>query len=178
MQAKLRGANFYINSDGYPSKPIPSFTPVTWNWFITPRAEGVQSLLLTISIPVKIPDENQSVSAQPLKDIKIEVDVEISKTPSPTNSRTPTVPFTTTLTSTPTLTPSPLINKVIDHENFGVIVAAVITGLVSTIIAAKSLRHKDKIEILNKQISETSVQTKELEKELERLKSKRWWKFW
>jgi hypothetical protein len=83
MIAELKGVNFDIVSDGNSERPVTSSRPVEWIWNVTPTSGGKQSLILVISIPVILDQAKNIVSAQALKNIPIEIEVEGVPTPSP-----------------------------------------------------------------------------------------------
>ncbi len=87
MIAELKGVNFDIVSDGYPEKPVTSSEPVTWRWNVTPKSGGKQVLFLVISIPVLIDQTGNSPSAQLLKNVSIEIEMEAADTSITLSSR-------------------------------------------------------------------------------------------
>jgi uncharacterized protein YneF (UPF0154 family) len=102
MIAELKGVNFDIESDNRPEKPVISTMPVEWIWNVTPLSAGKQTLILSISVPVIIDQTRDVVSAQTLKNIPIEIQVEVTPTPIPSKTPKPTQ------TPLPTFTPTPL----------------------------------------------------------------------
>ncbi len=133
MAAELTGVNFEIVSDGHSERPITSSSTTEWTWNITPKIGNKQTLILVISVPVIIEKERDLISVQALKNIPIEVHVELTETPPSTHSPQPTQ------TPIPTLTPTPIppIKRICDKliENIAMIVTAVI-GLAGVIITA------------------------------------------
>ena len=99
MIAELRGVNFDIESDNRPEKPVISTMPVEWIWNVTPLSAGKQTLILVISVPVIIDQTRDVVSAQTLKNIPIEIQVEVTPTPIPSNTPKPTQTPVPTFTS-------------------------------------------------------------------------------
>jgi hypothetical protein len=133
MIAELKGVNFEIESDNRPEKPVTSDMPVEWIWNVTPLSAGKQTLILVISVPVIIDQTHDVVSAQTLKNIPIEIQVEVTPTPIPSETPKPTQ------TPIPTSTPTPLPpiarigEKLID--NISAVVVAII-GLVGVLAGA------------------------------------------
>jgi len=93
MMAELNGVNFEIQSDNHPEKPVTSSMPVEWIWNVKPLSEGKQTLILAISVPVIIDRSRDMVSAQTLKNVPIEIRVEVPATPVPTFTPTPLPPI-------------------------------------------------------------------------------------
>jgi hypothetical protein len=151
MTAELQGLNFDIVSTGNPSKPVTSNLPVEWVWNVAPKSSGRQTLTLVISVPVILDNTQGIASALALKDIPIEIQVEVTTTPLPSNtpqpsstltpSKTPSLTLTPspTSTSTPTLTPTsiPVITRIGDQiiNNVAVIIGAIIT-LIGVLVTA------------------------------------------
>lgn len=133
MIAELKGVNFEIESDNRPEKPVTSTMPVEWIWSVTPLSAGKQTLILAISVPVVIDQTRDVVSAQTLKNIPIEIQVE--GTPIPIPSETPKPTQTAVPTSTPT--PLPPIARMGEKliENISAVVVAVI-GLIGVLAGA------------------------------------------
>lgn len=133
MIAELKGVNFEIESDNRPEKPVTSDMPVEWLWNVTPLYAGKQTLILSISIPVIIDHTHDVVSAQTLKNIPIEIRVEVTPTPIP--SETPKPTQTPIPTSTPT--PLPPIARIGEKliENVSTVVVAII-GLIGVLAGA------------------------------------------
>lgn len=130
MIAELRGVNFDIESDNRPEKPVISTMPVEWIWNVTPLSAGKQTLILAISVPVIIDQTRDVVSAQTLKNIPIEIQVEVTPTSIPSKTPKPTQ------TPVPTFTPTPLppIARIGEKivENVTTIIVAVI-GLIGVL---------------------------------------------
>ena len=133
MIAELKGVNFEIASDGRPEKPVTSSLPVEWIWNVTPKSGGKQTLILAVSVPVIVDQTRDVVSAQTLKNIPIEIRVEVTATPIPSQTPQPTQ------TPIPTLTPTPLpaITRLGEQliENASAIVVAII-GLIGVLAGA------------------------------------------
>lgn len=114
MTANLDGNGFDIISDNLSTKPVVPSQETVWDWSVTPRETGNQSLLLTVSVPILMNDDWDVLQAQPLKSIPIDVSVEVTKTPIPTS--TPKPPPTIQPTNTPTPTPTRTIpQQIVDN---------------------------------------------------------------
>ena len=85
--AELKGVNFDIVSDGYPEKSVTSSLPVAWIWNVTPKSGGKQILVLVISVPLLIDQTGNSPSAQLLKNLPIEIEMEAAATSITLSSR-------------------------------------------------------------------------------------------
>jgi serine/threonine protein kinase len=181
MQAKLVGEHFTIVSDDQPLKPVVSSSPVEWTWLVTPKAGGKQTLILYISIPVLIDEKKEELSSKPLRNIPIEVLVEVTPTPEPS----PTPTLTPTPTSTPTPTPLPIARRIGNQliNNSSPILVAVF-GLLGTILtvygASQNSKRQAKIEALKAQIQlgGNKKEKEKLREQLMHLESIQWWQFW
>jgi hypothetical protein len=85
--ADLKGVNFDIVSDGYTEQPVTSLSPVTWIWNVTPKSGGKQILVLLIAVPVLIDRTGNRPSAQLLRRVPIEIEMEAGATSIPLNLR-------------------------------------------------------------------------------------------
>lgn len=90
MVAELEGANFDIVSDGHSQKVVTSAMPVEWIWSVTPKSGGEQTLILEIYVPVFIDQRFEIFSPHSLKNIPIEIQVEVTATPNPSEIPQPT----------------------------------------------------------------------------------------
>ncbi len=112
MIAELTGVNFEIVPAGPQEKPATSSLPVGWTWSVTTKSLGRQVLVLTIAIPVIIDQTRYIISAQPLKNIPIEMSVQL---------------------------PAPLAKI---SDSISLIVVGLLVGVLTVLIAAYSVKKR------------------------------------
>ena len=149
MTANLDGNGFDIISDNLSTKPVVPSQETVWDWSVTPRETGNQSLLLTISVPILMNDDWDVLQAQPLKSIPIDVSVEVTKTPMPTNTPkpVPTIQPTDTPTPTPTRTiPQQVVDNISNNatEFIGILLTFILGIPTAWILIARYRREVSK----------------------------------
>jgi len=191
MRAELSSPSFEIEGL-HPSQQYVNVQETnrstSWAWAI--RAPNVLGKhVFTLKIYLK-----QDVNPAWAGCFYVEV-VEPSPTPEPTPTPTytatstptptPTYTATPTPTPTPTSTPQSTISRVADRfiENSAVVFGSILAFISAIIgIYSRYRKTKDKIEKLEKEISEISKEREKereaVNKEIARLKSIKWWQFW
>lgn len=74
MQADLYGVGFDITSEENSLKVITSDRPAEWTWSIKPKQSGSQSLVIRITVPVKVDGSDQNLDHL-LKNISANIEV-------------------------------------------------------------------------------------------------------
>ncbi len=130
MVAELKGIKFEIVSSSSSEKSIVASMPAEWVWLIEPFAPGNQVLILSISIPVINEQYFGTHSFQTVKNIPVEISVEVTPTAEPTQTPVPTnTPIPTNIP-----TPLPLITRMSERlvENVSTIFVAIL-GLIGVL---------------------------------------------
>jgi len=168
MMAELGGVNFEVVPSGLQVRAVTSESQVAWLWSITAKWAGRQSLILTISIPVRIGQAEEEASIQ-LKEIPITVLVEAEPTSTPV----------------PTPTPLPPAQRIHDQlvNNSATILSALVAllGVLAGVYASiQNSRREANIKDLEGQIesAKTENELEALKEKIGHLRSARWWQFW
>lgn len=149
MSADLSSAGFEITANDQPEKVIFSDRPTEWAWTIKAKEDGVQLLLVRISIPAIIEGVEQPIST-PLKNIPVEIRVTKS-----------------------------LSGRIEDTSSYLLPSLIGLVGVLLSIYANNQAKERErKILKLEKQISEGAIEKQKLNQEISRLKSISVWQFW
>ena len=73
MSAELNGINTEIAPSGNRTLAVISSSPIEWVWTVSAKQLGMQSLILTISIPVIVDSNNEQIVSHILKSIPIQI---------------------------------------------------------------------------------------------------------
>lgn len=188
MIAELHGLAFDIAPTGPQKQVVTSASQAVWSWSVSPKwpISDEQYLFLTVSIPVLLDQTVEQVGTT-LKEIPIQVRVEVTPLPtgSPTPTHTPTPTPTFTPTPTPTPKPLPLPQRLGDSlvTNFAGIVVGIIALIGVLVTAYASIRNSKRSSSIKDlaiklEADKSKEERQRLEQEIAHLKSIKWWQFW
>jgi hypothetical protein len=184
MVAELHGINIDIAPSGRLERGVTSSSTVEWVWTIKPKSLGLQSLAITISIPVIYDAETGEKVTHTLKDLALVIIADEYPTIIPTSTPQITSTPIPTITLTPTLSVIRRIEEQLisgSTEIFLVLLSAFgagITGIGGLFIAY--VKRQDKIKDLQRQLArvKTKKEKEQINDDIARLKEAKWWQFW
>jgi hypothetical protein len=145
----LSNEGFNVVSDGKPEKPILSDSPTEWIWTAKPLREGRHSLIIVLTVPVKIDGVEQELSTT-LRNIPLEILVIKSVTQRIGEGM-------------PIATPA-LIS---------------LLGVIITLYANGQIQAREKkVQDLQNQLATGAAERQQLNDEISRLRSIPKWQFW